>query len=102
MQKEWRKKISKVHGTGLFAKNDIAKKKKIIEYIGAKVSRKEGDRRADKQIAKANKDKKNGMVYVFELNSRFDIDGNYKYNNARYINHSCDPNCEVEIINNKI
>ena len=42
------------------------------------------------------------MVYVFELNSRFDIDGNYKYNNARYINHSCDPNCEVEIINNKI
>ncbi|MBG77344.1 MAG: SET domain-containing protein-lysine N-methyltransferase [Pelagibacteraceae bacterium] len=102
MQKEWHKKISKVHGTGLFAKNDIAKKKKIIEYIGAKVSRKEGDRRADKQIAKANKDKKNGMVYVFELNSRFDIDGNYKYNNARYINHSCDPNCEVEIINNKI
>ena len=33
MQKEWHKKISKVHGTGLFAKNDIAKKKKIIEYF---------------------------------------------------------------------
>ena len=77
-------------------------KNKIIEYIGDKVSKKEGDLRADKQIKNASKNKKNGMVYVFELNSRFDIDGNYKYNNACYINHSCDPNCEVEIINNKI
>ena len=42
------------------------------------------------------------MVYVFELNSRFDIDGSYKYNTARYINHSCDPNCEVSIINNRL
>tara|TARA_Y100000590_G_C15645164_1_gene986571 strand:+ start:1005 stop:1478 length:474 start_codon:yes stop_codon:yes gene_type:complete len=102
MEKNWIKKVSKVHGTGLFAKNNIAKKNKVIQYIGAKVTKKEGDRRADKQIAKAFKNKKNGMVYVFELNSRYDIDGNYKYNHARYINHSCDPNCEVEIINNQL
>ncbi len=94
--------MSKVHGIGLFAKKDISKKKKIIEYIGAKVTKKEGDRRADKQIAKAIKNKNNGMVYIFELNSRFDIDGSYKYNTARYINHSCDPNCEVIIINNRL
>ena len=95
MQKIWSKKISKVHGIGLFAKKDISKKTKIIEYVGAKVTKKEGDRRADKQISRAIKNKNNGMVYVFELNSRFDIDGSYKYNTARYINHSCDPNCEV-------
>ncbi|MBI28581.1 MAG: hypothetical protein CFH21_01033 [Alphaproteobacteria bacterium MarineAlpha5_Bin11] len=102
MQKNWYKKTSKVHGDGLFAKTNILKKAKIIEYIGAKVTKKEGDKRADKQIAKASKNKKNGMVYVFELNSRFDIDGSYKYNTARYINHSCDPNCEVSIINNRL
>tara|TARA_Y100000590_G_scaffold35116_1_gene38140 strand:- start:344 stop:814 length:471 start_codon:yes stop_codon:yes gene_type:complete len=102
MQKIWSKKISKVHGIGLFAKKDISKKTKIIEYVGAKVTKKEGDRRADKQISRAIKNKNNGMVYVFELNSRFDIDGSYKYNTARYINHSCDPNCEVSIINNRL
>ena len=102
MQKIWRKKISKVHGIGLFARKDISKKTKIIEYVGAKVTKKEGDRRADKQISKAIKNNNNGMVYVFELNSRFDIDGSYKYNTARYINHSCDPNCEVSIINNRL
>ena len=102
MQKIWSKKISKVHGIGLFAKKDISKKTKIIEYVGAKVTKKEGDRRADKQISRAIKNKNNGMVYVFELNSRFDIDGSYKYNTARYINHSCDPNCEVSIKNNRL
>ena len=102
MQKIGSKKISKVHGIGLFAKKDISKKTKIIEYVGAKVTKKEGDRRADKQISRAIKNKNNGMVYVFELNSRFDIDGSYKYNTARYINHSCDPNCEVSIINNRL
>ena len=102
MEMTWIKKLSKVHGAGLFAKTNIPKKTKVIEYIGAKVTKKEGDRRADQQIAKFSKNKKNGMVYVFELNSRYDIDGSYMYNTARYINHSCDPNCEVEIINNKI
>ena len=75
MRKTWIKKISKVHGAGLFAKTNIPKKTKVIEYIGAKVTKKEGDRRADKQIAKASKNKKNGMVYVFELNKKYDIDG---------------------------
>ena len=42
------------------------------------------------------------MVYVFELNSRYDIDGGVRNNFARFMNHTCDPNCEVEIINNRI
>lgn len=102
MKKLWLKKKSQVHGNGLYALEDIAKGKRIIEYIGEKINKKEGDRRADRQIARAKKNSKNGMVYVFELNSRYDIDGSFTYNHARLINHSCNPNCEVEIINNRI
>ena len=94
-QKLWFKKKSPLHGSGLFAKNDIKKGSKVIQYIGDKVTKKEGDKRADRQIRKAKKDKNNGMVYVFELNKRYDIDGDVNYNFAKYINHSCNPNCEV-------
>ena len=94
-QKLWFKKKSPLHGSGLFAKNDIKKGSKVIQYIGDKVTKKEGDKRADKQIRKAKKDKNNGMVYVFELNKRYDIDGDVDYNFAKFINHSCNPNCEV-------
>ena len=102
MKKLWFKKHSKVHGSGLFSRIDIKKGTKIIEYIGDKVTKKEGDKRADRQIRKASKNKKNGMVYIFQLNKQYDIDGDALKNYARLINHSCGPNCEVEIINNHI
>ena len=102
MDKIWHKKKSGVHGSGLFASQNIKKGSKVIEYVGDKVTKKEGDRRADIQIKKAKKNKNNGMVYVFELNKRYDIDGSVKNNYARHINHSCNPNCEVEIDNNEI
>ena len=102
MKKSWYKKKSSLHGAGLFANCDIKKGEKVIQYIGDKVTKKEGDKRADKQIKKAQKNKKNGMVYVFELNKKYDIDGGVARNYARFINHSCDPNCEVEITNNEI
>ena len=95
MKQLWKKKKSKVHGSGLFAAQDVKKKSQVIEYIGEKVSKREGDKRAHKQINKAKKNHNNGMVYVFELNQRYDIDGGVPYNHARLINHSCDPNCEV-------
>jgi hypothetical protein len=102
MKKLWFKKKSSLHGRGLFAVSDIKKGMQVIEYIGDKVSKKEGDKRADKQIKKAQKYKNNGMVYVFELNKKYDIDGGVLRNYARFINHSCDPNCEVEITDNRI
>ena len=52
-QKLWFKKKSPLHGSGLFAKNDIKKGSKVIQYIGDKVTKKEGDKRADRQIRKA-------------------------------------------------
>ena len=102
MNKLWFKKKSDVHGSGLFASQNIKKGLKIIEYVGDKVTKKEGDRRADIQLNKAKRNINNGMVYIFELNKRYDIDGSVKYNHARLINHSCSPNCEVVIDNNEI
>ena len=91
-----------MHGKGLFARTNIKKGTQIIEYIGDKVTKKEGDKRADKQIKQYKKNKNNGMVYIFELNKLYDIDGSVAHNHAKLINHSCNPNCEVEIINNEI
>ena len=78
------------------------KKVKIIEYLGEKISRKEGDRRSELRIKKYLNSKNMGSVYIFQLNAKQDIDGSPLYNKARYINHSCDPNCEVDIENGKI
>ena len=102
MKKLWVKKKSSLHGSGLFALVSIKKNEQIIEYIGDKVTKKEGDKRANKQINKAKKNKNNGMVYIFELNKKYDIDGGVLRNYARFINHSCKPNCEVEITDNQI
>tara|TARA_B110000014_G_C19713005_1_gene372874 strand:+ start:80 stop:571 length:492 start_codon:yes stop_codon:yes gene_type:complete len=98
----WNVKKSRIHGTGVFSTKSIPKGTKIIEYIGEKVTRSEGDRRSEKRIKKYLNSNKVGSVYIFELNSKYDIDGSFLYNKARYINHSCNPNCEVDIIDNKI
>lgn len=101
-KKLWKVKKSKVHGNGIFALETIKKDIKIIEYVGEKISKKEGDKRSEKRIKKFINSKKEGSVYIFELNNKYDIDGSFLYNQARYINHSCDPNCEVQIIKGHI
>ncbi len=98
----WKVKKSSVHGSGVFATKNISKNNNIIQYIGEKVTKLEGDRRSCMRIKKYLNSNKTGSVYIFELNKKFDIDGSPLYNKARYINHSCDPNCEVNIINNEI
>ena len=98
----WEIKNSKIHGSGVFAKKNIKKNQKIIQYIGEKITRKEGDRRSEKRLKKYLNSSLTGSVYIFELNKKYDIDGSPLYNKARYINHSCDPNCEVDIKNNQI
>jgi SET domain-containing protein len=98
----WKLRNSNVHGKGIFATEDIKNKTKIIEYIGEKVTKKEGDKRSNLLLKKNLHKKNRGSVYVFELNKKYDIDGSPLYNKARYINHSCDPNCEVDIIRGHI
>ena len=70
-------------GLGLFALEDIKKDHFIIEYTGEKITTDEADLRGGK--------------YLFTLNKKSVVDGKSRKNIARYINHSCRPNCEVEI-----
>jgi len=94
-------KNSGIHGKGIFARTNIKKGIKIIEYIGEKISKKEGDKRSEEQYEKAMKTGK-GAVYVFELNKTQDLDGDVPWNPARFINHSCNPNCKVSIRKDRI
>ena len=89
------------HGRGVFAAQPIPRGVKVIEYVGKLVSVKDSDAIAEKQMQRAGKSG-TGHVYLFTLNSKYDIDGNVPYNKARLINHSCDPNCEVQIIRGRI
>ena len=98
----WKVKKSPIHGYGVVATEEINKGTKIIEYKGEKITKKEGDRRSGLRIKRYSNKSDKGIVYIFELNKKYDIDGTPHYNKARYINHSCEPNCEVEIVKGKI
>jgi uncharacterized protein len=76
---------SSIAGYRLFAGQDIRKGTEILQYLGEKISKEESTLR----VAAGN-------VYIFELTDQWDIDGQPLYNIARYINHSCAPNCEVQ------
>ncbi len=93
---------SEIHGTGVFAKTRVPKGKKVIEYIGEKITKKESERRSIALIEKNQGSETDGAVYIFEVNKRHDIDGNIPENTARFINHSCDPNCEPDVIKNRV
>ena len=95
-------KESCIHSTGIFAKKDIPEGTRIIEYVGERIGKAESDRRANIPLEKNKKNGDYGAVYIFDLNKRHDIDGNVPYNTARFINHSCDPNCETKIIRGHI
>lgn len=95
-------KESNIHSTGVFAKCNIPKDTEIIEYVGEKITKKESERRADININRHKDNAEHGAVYIFELNKRYDIDGHVDYNTARYINHSCVPNCEAVNLNGHI
>jgi hypothetical protein len=94
---------SSIHHKGVFALEPIKKGTKVIEYVGEKISAEEYERRADDQLAKHKEDsKKVGGVYIFEIDENTYIDGATEYNTAKYINHSCSPNCEVDITDGRI
>jgi SET domain-containing protein len=84
-----------IHNKGIFAAKDIPKGTHVIEYVGEKVTKEESDIREIMHKEASKKDPAKGVVYMFELNDKYDIDGEVPYNTAKYINHSCDPNCEI-------
>ncbi|KUO66754.1 MAG: hypothetical protein APF83_06885 [Lutibacter sp. BRH_c52] len=84
-------KISSVHGKGVFAKRIIPKGTRIFEYMGKRVSK--------ENLASDLENGLTSMIYVLNLNETVAVDGERGGNDARYINHSCAPNCEVLYFN---
>lgn len=70
-------------GLGLFTEKDLPQGTFIMEYTGELISTKEADSRGGK--------------YLFRIDSRWAVDGKGRQNLSRYINHSCQPNCEVQL-----
>ena len=75
-------------GLGLFAISPIPKGACVIEYTGTPMTNEERNA--------------SNSRYLFEINSKLTIDGSPRWNTARYINHSCKPNCEVEIAKGRV
>ncbi len=97
----WKIDSSRIHDNGIFAARDIPLETRIIEYIGRKITKAEANRRG-LALFESSKTVGGGAVYIFQLNKKYDIDGNVPENHARLINHSCDPNCEARKIRGRI
>jgi hypothetical protein len=82
---------SDVHGLGVFAARRIPKGARIIEYVGERVSHDEADRRYEE------KDANDSHTFLFIVDSKTVIDAGVDGNDARFFNHSCDPNCESTV-----
>ena len=66
-------------GLGLYAARDFSRGETVIEYIGERI--------------RGSHERNN--LYIFRVDKQWDIDGSPRWNKARYINHSCKPNCEA-------
>jgi uncharacterized protein len=82
-------KESPIHGRGVFARRPIAAGERIIEYTGEIITSDESARRAEASGGPIN------HTFFFSLADGNLIDGGSNGNDARFINHSCDPNCEA-------
>ena len=89
-------KNSKVHGRGVFAARKIPAGTLIIEYGGERISWKEAQKRH------TIKDGESTHTFFFSLESGRIIDGGSEGNDARWINHSCAPNCEAQEENRRV
>lgn len=89
------KRRSKIDGWGVFATRAIAKNTRIVHYAGEKITNKESLRREARYLKK-------GHIWCFKLNRLYVRDAAVGGNIARYINHSCSPNCYTEVIGETI
>jgi SET domain-containing protein len=80
---------SSVHGNGVFARRDITPGERIVEYGGREITWDEAQVRAEEQGGPHN------HTFFFSLANGNVIDGGDHGNEARFINHSCEPNCEA-------
>ncbi len=80
---------SAIQGKGVVAARRIRKNQRLIEYLGEVITNEEADRRYDDESMSRH------HTFLFTLDNKRVIDGNSSGNIARYINHSCQPNCEA-------
>jgi SET domain-containing protein len=86
---------SQLHGFGVFAAEPITKNTRIIDYAGELVRNSESEEREDRYFAEGN-------IWVFRVNRVWSRDANVGGNIARFINHSCAPNCYYEIVDKTV
>ena len=84
----YRVRRSRVHGLGVFATRRIRKGTRIVEYLGERISHREADHR---HAAKSPDD---NHTFLYIVDRGVVIDAGVNGNDARFINHGCDPNCE--------
>ena len=82
---------SPIHGNGVFAVADIPAGTPLVEYKGERLTHARADRRYADTVD-------TGHTFLFTLNDKYVIDANVGGNIARWINHSCAPNCEPLLI----
>ena len=82
---------SPIHGMGAFANRELASGTRVIEYVGEKIDKAESNRRCSVNNA-----------CIFYLDEQFNLDGNFEWNPARYLNHSCTPNCDARLMEGRI
>ncbi|HJR40669.1 MAG TPA: SET domain-containing protein-lysine N-methyltransferase [Gemmatimonadaceae bacterium] len=87
---------SRIQGRGAFALRKIRKGTRIVEYTGERISNDEADRRYDDDAMDRH------HTFLFTLDDDVCVDGAVEGNDAAYINHSCDPNCEAVIRDGRI
>ena len=87
---------SPIHGRGVFAARRIRKGTTVIEYLGERVSHAQADARYE------DKHPDDNHTFLFTVDSKTVIDGGVGGNEARFINHGCDPNCESTTRNKRI
>jgi len=90
-----KRRRSTLHGWGVFASERINKNKRIIDYAGEKISHQESLKREMRYIRR-------GLIWCFQINRRWVRDAAVGGNIARFINHSCHPNCYIHIVGETI
>jgi hypothetical protein len=87
---------SKIHGKGVFAAKRIPKGTRVIEYLGDRITHAEADARYD------DHDPNDNHTFLFIVDKKTVIDAGVGGNGARFINHSCDGNCESVIEDRRV
>ena len=89
-------RASPLHGLGVFAVHYIASGTRVIEYLGERISHAEADRRYEHKSADDN------HTFLFIADSATVIDAGVGGNEARFVNHACQPNCESVIEDSRV